>query len=354
MGKKSYTRHMAIQSWNIPQKTTQADVTERSVDTSGTQEERNSEHSLRPSSIDEYIGQESIKWQLRIALESAKIRNTPLEHVLLYGPPGLWKTTLSMILASEMWAQLKHTSWPAIEKQSDIVSLLTWLQEWDILFIDEIHRLRSVIEEILYTAMEDFCIDVVLGTGTWAQSVRVDLPPFTLVWATTKLASLSSPLRDRFWNVLKLDFYDQNDLATIAGRTASKLSLDISEKTTHEVARRSRGTPRIVNRFMKILRDYQVTGRSIESKADIDSIFWLVWVDEKWLDELDRMYLGQLFTVFHGWPVGIGTLASIVGEDETTLEEVVEPYLLKIWFLERSARWRKLTSDGEAYIGGNI
>lgn len=309
------------------------------------------ENILRPKTLSEYIGQESIKKHLNIAIKSAQIRKVPLEHILLYGPPGLGKTTLSAIIASEMQSHLKQTSGPAIEKQSDIVSLLTSLQEWDVLFIDEIHRLRPQIEEILYSAMEDFAIDIMIGTGTGATSIRMDIPKFTLVGATTKLAKISGPLRDRFGNVLKLDFYDLADLAEIVRRSFHILGISIENDQIWElVAKKSRGTPRIVNRFVKILRDYGTVGHDIGDIHETEKVFTALGIDSLWLDELDRKLLETLAYNFPGRTVGLHTLASIIGEEEETLEDVVEPYLLKIGFLERTPRGRKLSETGESYI----
>lgn len=309
------------------------------------------ENILRPKTLGEYIGQESIKKHLRIAIQSAQIRKVSLEHILLYGPPGLGKTTLSAIIASEMQSHLKQTSGPAIEKQSDIVSLLTSLQEGDILFIDEIHRLRPQIEEILYSAMEDFAIDIMIGTGTGATSIRMDIPKFTLVGATTKLAKISGPLRDRFGNVLKLDFYDIADLAEIVRRSFHILGISVKNSAIWElVAKKSRGTPRIVNRFVKTLRDYQIVGHDIGIASEAEKIFTSLGIDSLGLDGLDRKILETLAYSFAGRTVGLHTLASIVGEEEETIEDVVEPYLLKIGFLERTPRGRKLSESGESYI----
>lgn len=309
------------------------------------------ENVLRPKTLGEYIGQESIKKHLRIAIQSAQIRKVPLEHILLYGPPWLGKTTLSAIIASEMQSHLKQTSGPAIEKQADIVSLLTSLQEGDILFIDEIHRLRPAIEEILYSAMEDFSIDIMIGTGTGATSIRMDIPKFTLVGATTKLAKITGPLRDRFGNVLKLDFYEIPDLAEIVRRSFHILGIPVKNSEIWElVAKKSRGTPRIVNRFVKTLRDYQIVGHDIGDTVESEKIFTSLGIDSLGLDGLDRKILETLAYSFAGRTVGLHTLASIVWEEEETIEDVVEPYLLKIGFLERTPRGRKLSEIGERYI----
>ncbi len=254
-----------------------------------------SEISLRPRSLEEYVGQENMKAHLRVAIESAKIRKTPLEHILFYGPPGLGKTTISTIIAHEMGAAIKHTSGPAIEKQADIISLLTSLTEGEILFIDEIHRLRPPIEEILYSAMEDYRVDIMIGSGTGATSVRMDVPRFTLVGATTKLSSLSSPLRDRFGNVIKLDLYERDEIAKIVARSFSLLGFDgMRQDTLNSIAMRSRGTPRIANRYVKILRDYATIGKEIGSQAACEEIFTGFGVDVHGLDRLDRKLLEAL------------------------------------------------------------
>lgn len=315
------------------------------------EEEIVSEISLRPRALSEYIGQKQLKEHLKISIESAKIRKSPLEHILFYGPPWLGKTTISMIIAHEMSAPIKHTSGPAIEKQSDIVSLLTSITEGEILFIDEIHRLKPQIEEILYSAMEDFQIDIMIGSGTGATSVKMDIPRFTLIGATTKLSSLSSPLRDRFGNILKLDFYDRDDLARIIARSFSLMGFEnIGKSGIESIAWRSRGTPRIANRYVKILRDYAITGKNIETEADCANIFESFGVDSYGLDILDRRLLMHLRESFWGRPVGLTTLASVIGEEVATIEDVVEPYLLQIGFIERTPRGRQITRKGEEYI----
>lgn len=306
---------------------------------------------LRPKLLDDYVWQEAIKKHLKVSIGSAKIRNAPLEHILLYGPPWLWKTTLSLIIAQEMWVNMKHTSGPAIEKQSDIISILTSLEQWDVLFIDEIHRLKPQIEEVLYSAMEDFSIDIMIWSGAWATSIKMDLPKFTLIWATTKLSMLSSPLRDRFWNILKLDFYEGSDLESIAKRSFDILQCEISWKITCEaIASKSRWTPRIVNRFVKIIRDYKTVWSDVETAKWVANIFQMLWVDSAWLDQLDRKILLNLYDTFSGKPVWLHTLASVVWEEEDTIEDVVEPYLLKVGFLERTARWRQITELWKKHI----
>lgn len=305
---------------------------------------------FRPKTLESYIGQKNIKKHMMVSISSAKIRKEPLEHVLFYGPPGLWKTTLSNILAHEMESSLRTTSGPAIEKQSDLVSILSNLDEWDILFIDEIHRLRPQVEEILYTAMEDFQIDIMVWSGTGAQSVKLPVKPFTLVGATTRLSALSSPLRDRFWNVLKLDFYEITDISTILANNCEILWFDLSPEILTVVAGKSRGTPRIANRLLKILRDYHTIWKDIQDIAVLREVFTDIGIDEKWLDYLDRKYLENIFKNFKWGPVWLGTLSSTLWEEEATLEDVVEPYLLQIGFIERTPRGRKITGRGINHI----
>ncbi len=327
---------MAIKSSNNPEKKERIiSSKEKKID--------KFDNSLRPKSLSDYIGQKNIKKHLSVSIESAKIRKDSLEHILFYGPPGLWKTTLSNIISLEMWTSLKTTSWPAIEKQADLVSILSNLEAGDVLFIDEIHRLRPQIEEILYTAMEDYALDIMVGSWPWAQSVRIDLAPFTLVWATTKLSSLSAPLRDRFWNVLKLDFYNNSDIATIIERSSHIMKLELSEQIINKIASRSRWTPRIANRLLKIIRDYSVIWKDLEKVETLEEIFSDLSIDELWLDYLDKKYLTSILTKFNCWPVWLNTLASTLWEEESTLEDVVEPYLLQIWFIERTPRWRKIS-----------
>ena len=326
------------------------DIT-RTVSPKVQEEEIISEISLRPRRLDEYVGQSQMKEHLWVAIASAKIRNKPLEHILFYGPPGLGKTTISTIIAHEMGAAIKSTSGPAIEKQSDIISILTSLTEGEILFIDEIHRLRPQIEEILYSAMEDYTIDIMIGSGTGSTSVKMDIPPFTLIGATTRLSNLSNPLRDRFGNVMKLDFYEPSDLAKIIRRSFGLFGIEsLSDDAILSVADRSRGTPRIANRYVKILRDYATVGKSIESQDECEAIFEGFGVDRYGLDILDRKLMRHLMESFHGRPVGLSTLASVVGEEVATIEDVVEPYLLQIGFLERTPRGRQITIKGEEYM----
>lgn len=308
---------------------------------------------LRPKKIEDYVGQPLIKKHLMVAISSAKIRWESLDHILFYGPPWLGKTTISNIIASEMETNLRSTSGPAIEKQSDLVSILSNLEENDILFIDEIHRLKPQIEEILYTAMEDFSIDIMVGSGTGAQSVKMPLKPFTLVGATTRLSSISSPLRDRFWNILKLDFYNEKDLSRIIERNSNILNIDFSPQTLEIIAKKSRWTPRIANRLLKIVRDYHTIWKNISDEKILSEIFNDIWIDQLWLDYLDKKYLNIILNNFNWWPVWLSTISASIWEEEATLEDVVEPYLLQIWFLERSPRWRKLTSKAISYLQKN-
>jgi len=305
---------------------------------------------LRPKKIEDYVGQPLIKKHLMVSISSAKIRKESLDHILFYGPPWLWKTTISNIISSEMETSLRSTSGPAIEKQSDLVSILSNLEENDILFIDEIHRLRPQVEEILYTAMEDFSIDIMVWSWTGAQSVKMPLKPFTLVGATTRLSSISSPLRDRFWNVLKLDFYNNEDLTKIIWRNSDLLDIELSKETLEIVAKKSRWTPRIANRLLKIVRDYHTIWKNIDDIKVLEEIFIDIWIDELWLDYLDKKYLNIILNNFNSWPVWLSTVSASIWEEEATLEDVVEPYLLQIGFLERTPRWRKLTSKAISYL----
>lgn len=301
------------------------------------------ENTLRPKKIEDYVGQENIKKHLLVSISSAKIRQESLEHIIFYGPPWLGKTTLANIIANEMGVNIKSSSGPAIEKQSDMVSILSNLEEGDILFIDEIHRLKPQIEEILYTWMEDFSVDIMVGTWTGAQWVKLPLKKFTLIGATTKLSSLSAPLRDRFWNVLKLDFYSDEEIGKILLKNSQIIQLNLDEKVIHMLAKRARGTPRIANRILKIIRDYHIIGKNIYKSEDLENIFYDIGIDSLGLDYLDRKYLQTLLEKFAWWPVWLNTISAAIGEEEWTLEDVVEPYLLQVGFIERSPRWRKIT-----------
>lgn len=323
-------------TWNILKK----DLKKRLIEPEVVEDDAG-EESLRPQKLSEYIGQKMIKKQLQVALDSAKVRNTSVEHVLFYGPPWLWKTTLALLIARESWANLRHTSWPAIDKPSDMLSVLTSLQAGDVLFIDEIHRLKPVIEEILFSAMEDYQIDIMVGSWPWATSVKMDLPKFTLVWATTRLSSLSHPLRDRFGNIWKLDLYEDEDLAKIVERTSRILWVELWIDEALEVAKRSRWTPRIANRLTKIVRDYHALGKL----NNLIELFAEIHIDEYGLDDIDRQIL-KLLTQNDNNPLSINTLAAMIGEESATIEDVIEPFLIKIGLIERTPRGRVATSKG--------
>ncbi len=311
------------------------------------------ENSLRPLSFDEYIGQEDIKQNLRVFVGAAKLRNEALDHVLLYGPPGLGKTTMANIIANEMQTHIKVTTGPSIEKTGDLVAILTSLEPGDVLFIDEIHRLSKVVEEILYPAMEDFCVDVVIGKEASTRSVRIDLPPFTLVGATTRAGDLSSPLRDRFGIISKLEYYDQKDLSKIVDRTSRVFGIDMEMEAKQELARRSRGTPRIANRLFRRVRDFaQFNGDQTITLERTHEALSRLKVDHLGLDDVDHKYLLGIIHRFKGGPVGLEALAASIGEEPMTLEDVYEPYLLQVGLIKRTARGRIATE--EAYRHLNI
>ncbi|MDD7671028.1 MAG: Holliday junction branch migration DNA helicase RuvB [Ruminococcus sp.] len=317
-----------------------------------TEEDGENELSLRPKTLDEYVGQEKVKENLSVFINAAKIRGDALDHVLLHGPPGLGKTTLSCIIASELGVNLKITSGPAIEKAGDLASLLTTLERGDILFIDEIHRLPRQVEEVLYPAMEDFALDLMMGKGPAARSIRIPLKPFTLIGATTRAGQLSSPLRDRFGMLFRLELYTNEELARIVTRSASILGAQITEGGAFEIARRSRGTPRIANRFLKRVRDFALVlgdGKIDESIAD--RALRSLDVDELGLDAVDRRMLAAIIKHFGGGPVGLETLAAVIGEESVTLEDVYEPYLLQLGFLNRTPRGRMATASAYTHLG---
>ena len=327
------------------------DFENRIMTTSATRDDNDSDNSLRPKTLDEYIGQEKAKENLKIYIEAAKIRGENLDHVLLYGPPGLGKTTLSNIIAAEMGVNIRVTSGPAIEKQGDLAALLTNLSEGDVLFIDEIHRLSRSVEEILYPAMEDNALDIIIGKGPAARSIRIDLPRFTLIGATTRAGQLTTPLRDRFGVVLKLELYTPEELTTIVKRSAGILGLPITDDGAYEIASRSRGTPRIANRLLKRVRDFaQVKGcDEIDSKIANYALGRLE-IDNLGLDNVDRRMLETIIKFYDGGPVGLETLAATVGEEAVTLEDVYEPYLLQIGFLSRTPRGRCVTRLGYEHL----
>lgn len=318
-------------------------------------EEEQMEKSLRPKTLSEYIGQNKVKQSMKIYIEAAKKRGEPLDHVLLYGPPGLGKTTLSNIIANEMNSNIKITSGPAIEKSGDLAAILTNLSEYDILFIDEIHRLNRAVEEILYPALEDYSLDIMIGKGPSARSIRLDLPKFTLIGATTKAGSLTTPLRDRFGIVSRLELYNEEELNDIIRRSAKILEVKIDEKASEEIARRSRGTPRIANRLLKRVRDYAAVlgDGSITIKIAKTALNNLE-IDELGLDEIDRKILDTIISKFNGGPVGIDTIATTIGEEVDTLEDVYEPYLIQIGFLSRTTRGRVALPDAYAHLGYNF
>ena len=302
------------------------------------------EPKLRPDTLDSYIGQESVKNNMKVFIEAAKKRNEPLDHVLLYGPPGLGKTTLSNIIANEMGVNIKTTSGPAIERPGDMAAVLSGLEEGDILFVDEIHRLNRIIEEILYPAMEDFEIDIMIGKGATARSIRLDLPKFTLVGATTRVGLLTAPLRDRFGVVHKLDFYTTNELVQVLERSANVLNVTLEKEGALELARRSRGTPRLANRLLKRVRDFaQVRYDSVITKEVAEYALDLLEVDRLGLDKGDRAILETIADKFGGGPVGLDTIAAALGEDSGTIEDVYEPYLIQNGLIERTPRGRAIT-----------
>ncbi|SCM01682.1 Holliday junction ATP-dependent DNA helicase RuvB [Bacillus cytotoxicus] len=315
-------------------------------------EDADLEYSLRPQTLRQYIGQDKAKHNLEVFIEAAKMREETLDHVLLYGPPGLGKTTLANIIANEMGVNIRTTSGPAIERPGDLAAVLTALQPGDVLFIDEIHRLHRSIEEVLYPAMEDFCLDIVIGKGPTARSVRLDLPPFTLVGATTRAGALSAPLRDRFGVLSRLEYYTVDQLSAIVERTAEVFEVEIDSLAALEIARRARGTPRIANRLLRRVRDFaQVRGDGTIAMEITQMALELLQVDKLGLDHIDHKFLLGIIEKFRGGPVGLETVSATIGEESHTIEDVYEPYLLQIGFLQRTPRGRIVTPLAYQHFG---
>lgn len=316
-----------------------------------TEKERVSDLQIRPKTFDEFVGQAELKKQLQIFIKAAKERGEPLDHVLLSGPPGLGKTTLAHIIATELGVEIRATTGPVLERPGDLAAILTNLGAKDVLFVDEIHRLNQIVEETLYSAMEDFAIDVMIGEGVSARSVRLSLSPFTLIGATTRTGLISSPLRDRFGVINRLNFYSPDTLTEIVLRSSKVLGVEIEEEGAVEIAKRSRGTPRIANRILRRVRDYaQVMADGIITKDVVDSALQMLKIDHRGLDELDRAVLEVIIDDFDGGPVGVRTLAISVGEEVRTIEDVVEPYLIQIGFVKRTPQGRVATAAARRYL----
>lgn len=327
-------------------------ITERIIAASATNGDKALDLTLRPRKLADYVGQDKIKENLSISMQAAQKRNEPIEHILLYGAPGLGKTTLAHIIANELGANIRITSGPAIEKSGDLAAILTNLSEGDILFIDEIHRLNKTIEEILYPAMEDYALDIIIGKGPSARILRIDLPKFTIIGATTKASLLSAPLRDRFGMTYHLNFYEHHHLKQIIARSAAILGVELENEPSEEIARRSRRTPRVANRLLKRVRDYcEVKGDGIISRGYCLDALKMLEVDELGLDWIDRKILETIIDKFSGGPVGLNTIAAATGEDMSTVEDVYEPYLMQLGFLDRSPRGRIVTDIGYKHLG---
>ena len=325
---------------------------DRLITAAETEDDGSFDVSLRPKILTDYVGQSKVKENLKVFISAARSRGESLDHVLFYGPPGLGKTTLAHIIAAEMGVNIKSTSGPVIEKPGDLAAVLTNLEPGDVLFIDEIHRLSPVVEEILYTAMEDYQLDIMIGQGPSARTIKLDIPRFTLVGATTRAGLLSSPLRDRFGVISRLEFYTHEELATIVTRSAGILNVAVSSEGAREIASRSRGTPRIANRLLRRVRDFaQVDGDGSISKAAADQALERLEVDGQGFDQMDRLLLGTIIDKFSGGPVGLDTLAAAIGEEKDTIEDVIEPFLLQQGFLNRTPRGRVATHRAYSHLG---
>ena len=327
-------------------------MTDRIIEGESMPEDVRIERAVRPKTLAEYEGQPKVRDQMQLFVDAARNRAEPLDHTLIFGPPGLGKTTLANIIAHEMGASLKSTSGPVLERAGDLAAILTNLEAGDVLFIDEIHRLSASVEEVLYPAMEDYQLDIMIGEGPAARSIKLDLPPFTLVGATTRAGLLTSPLRDRFGIVQRLEFYSEADLANIVGRSARLMGVDCEPEGASEIAKRSRGTPRIANRLLRRVRDFaEVRADGVISKQVADDALNLLHVDARGFDQMDRKLLSVLANHFNGGPVGIESLATSLGEERGTLEEVIEPYLIQQGYLHRTPRGRTLTQAGYQVVG---
>jgi Holliday junction DNA helicase RuvB len=327
----------------------------RIVDTRVEKEEVVAENAIRPNQLSEYIGQSKVREQMEIFISAAKQRQEALDHVLIFGPPGLGKTTLSHIVANEMQVSLRHTSGPVLERPGDLAAILTNLEPHDVLFVDEIHRLSPVVEEVLYPAMEDFQLDIVIGEGPAARSIKLDLPPFTLVGATTRAGLLTSPLRDRFGIVQRLEFYNTEELSTIVKRSANILKVELNDEGATQIAKRSRGTPRIANRLLRRVRDYaQVKADGVVTSKIADAALDMLSVDEHGFDNMDRRLLLAVIEKFEGGPVGVDSLAAAIGEERGTIEDVIEPFLILKGFMMRTPRGRVATGHAYRHFGIKI
>jgi holliday junction DNA helicase RuvB len=330
-------------------------IVSSTLDPTGDSPEEALEITLRPQYFDEYIGQERVKKNLKLAIEAAKKRGEPVDHVLLYGPPGLGKTTLANVIAREMGAQIRVTSGPAVERAADLASMLTNLQEGDILFIDEIHRLNRSVEEVLYSAMEDYAIDIMLGKGPSAKSLRLDIPKFTLIGATTRTGALAAPLRDRFGHIHRLEFYSPEDIGKIIRRSSDILGSRIHSDASELLSGRARLTPRIANRLLKRVRDFaDVNGDGIIDSATAERALDMLEIDELGLDPADRTMLRAMIDNYNGGPVGLSTIAALLGDEQTTIEDFYEPYLMQIGLLQRTPRGRQVTSKAHSHLGYSI